>query len=963
MSVREIWAAILKKLYFDFAEKAALSERETFDDELNFHLVRFLPIIYTAGFLPLLWIPLDLIFHPYPLLAVSLRVLPSAAPFAGFFIINSKNALRSMRVLGMVLTAYMVFYTTVLALYAGQYMALYFLTVVLCLMFVIGAIASLKFKMIVLASGFFLYLAYGIITGVNFTEPIMFFVLLVMCTTLSVSMYTSWVIDRNRYQSWKLYRTLRDEVRKNEENLKTISDLAQKAEKLAHKAEEASRAKTNFLAKMSHEIRTPMNAITGITELAMREEMAPALQEQLMIIKQSGTGLISIINDILDFSKIESGKIDIAPSEYFLSEVINDVVNIIKVRLIESNVQFAINLDSSIPNKLFGDKIRIRQILLNILSNAVKYTAEGHILFSIGFETETDASAGAQTITLVCKVRDTGKGIKPENIARLYDDFAQFDSDSNSGVEGSGLGLPITKSLLTAMNGDISVVSQYGSGSEFTVKIPQGLLSDERLAAVDKLLPNGVLLYERRQVYADSIAFNLNSLGVSCKTVATAQDFNAEIAGLKAAEPYDIVFIEASLATAAAAASGGDMKIVMIADFAGNTGSSKSDTLVLPAHSLSIANVLNGKTETISKSDALSQLATFTAPDANILIVDDIETNLYVVKGLLKPYEMQVNICSSGIKALEAVEWDVYDLILMDHMMPGIDGIEATKRIRQYEGAGGHYKNAPIVVLTANAISGVESMFLENGFDDCLFKPIDTAKLNLVLEKWIPKDKQIKFSQAGGHEKPDESPQWDAADFTVEGLNIQRGLDGSGGNLKNYKFVLGVFQKDVGEKSKEIEAFLESGKIREYTIVVHSLKGALANIGGESLAQAAAALEAAGKAGDLPFIEKNNGDFLAGIRALAADIGDAVKEDALAPSAAPDLLFDELERLSAAINERDSSGIEASVEVLDIFSSVDGIGEIINRSLAGNYDEVVKLIEAMLREKASPGNELPGEAG
>ncbi|MCL1992591.1 MAG: response regulator, partial [Spirochaetes bacterium] len=409
-------------------------------------------------------------------------------------------------------------------------------------------------------------------------------------------------------------------------------------------------------------------------------------------------------------------------------------------------------------------------------------------------------------------------------------------------------------------------------------------------------------------------------------------------------------------ATAAAAASDAEgnaanMKIVMISDFAGNTGSPKANTLVLPAHSLSIANVLNGKTEKPFQTDTLGQLATFTAPDANILIVDDIETNLFVVKGLLKPYEVQVNICSSGKKAVEAVEWDVYDLILMDHMMPDIDGIEATKLIRQYDGAGGHYKSVPIIVLTANAISGVENMFIENGFDDFLFKPIDIAKLNLILEKWIPKAKQVKLSQTDTHEKPEE-PEGDLA---IPGLNVKQGLAGSGGSLKNYKFVLGIFQKDALEKTKELEAFWKSGEVRLYTIGVHALKGALANIGADSLSQAAAALEAAGNSGDLPFIEKNNGAFLAGLDALAADIAAVLKPAALAPAAAPALLFDELARLAAAINEMNFSGIGGSVEVLNIFAGVDGVQEIITHTLTGNYDEVVSLIETMLREKPLPG--------
>jgi len=375
-------------------------------------------------------------------------------------------------------------------------------------------------------------------------------------------------------------------------------------------ANKASKAKTKFLAKMSHEIRTPMNAIIGMAELALRENMPSTVKEYILTVKQAGSNLLSIINDILDFSKIESGKLEVVPSNYLFSSLINDVVSIIKMRIRDSGLRFDINIDNNIPNSLFGDETRIRQVLLNVLNNAVKYTKKGFISLSASGEIKEG------TVLLTIKIADSGIGIKPEYLKKLFDEFVQVDK----GFEGTGLGLAITKNLLTAMGGDISVQSEYGKGSTFTVKLPQKISSDELF---------------------DSI---------------------------------------------------------------------KNDNLTIK----------------------------FNAPNAKVLVVDDIDANLKVVKGLMQPYKMQVDLCTSGAEAIEMIKANSYDIVFMDHMMPEMDGVEATKLIRET------HTNLPIIALTANAVSGVREMFLANGFNDFLSKPIDIIKLNSILEKWLPKEKQEK---------------------------------------------------------------------------------------------------------------------------------------------------------------------------------------------------------------------------
>jgi len=378
-------------------------------------------------------------------------------------------------------------------------------------------------------------------------------------------------------------------------------------------ANKANAAKSKFLAKMSHEIRTPMNAIIGMTELALRENAPSNVKEYILTAKQAGTNLLSLINDILDFSRIESGKMKIVSSNYLFSSLINDVVNIIKMRIAESGLRFDIKIDSNIPNSLLGDETRIRQVLLNILNNAVKYTKKGFISLSASGE------ATGNTVFLTIEIADSGSGIKPEDLGKLFGEFVQVDMGSKKGVEGTGLGLAIAKNLVKMMNGDLSIKSEYGKGSTFTVKLPQKI-------SVNELF--------------DSI---------------------------------------------------------------------KNDNLTIK----------------------------FTAPNAKVLVVDDIDANLKVVKGLMQPYKMQVDLCRGGAEAIEMVKANSYDLVFMDHMMPDMDGVEATKLIRE---AG--YAELPIIALTANAVSGVKEMFLKNGFNDFLSKPIDPVELNAVLEKWLPEERQ-----------------------------------------------------------------------------------------------------------------------------------------------------------------------------------------------------------------------------
>jgi len=384
----------------------------------------------------------------------------------------------------------------------------------------------------------------------------------------------------------------------------------------------ASKAKSIFLARMSHEIRTPMNAVIGMSELAQRNYGTKKGLEYISCIQNAGASLLVIINDILDFSKIESDRLELNASPYETISLLNDVFTIIRIRIADKPLDLVVDTDPGIPKNLIGDGARVKQVLLNLLSNAVKYTEKGIIKFSISGERTTE-----NAIRLNVTIEDSGIGIKQEELPKLFEDFTRIDEKRNSRIEGTGLGLPIARSLCRAMGGDITVTSEYGKGSIFTATMIQ---------TVDDSRPMG--------------------------GIAAAQVTNAG-----------------------------------------------------------------------------TQHATFIAPDCEVLVVDDSPINLLVAEGLLASYAMNVLTCLSGREAVEMVQTRSFDLVFMDHMMPEMDGMETVAAIRAL---GGHFKELPIAALTANAVLGMREMFLSNGFNDFLAKPIGTAELDTLLQKWIPAEKQ-----------------------------------------------------------------------------------------------------------------------------------------------------------------------------------------------------------------------------
>jgi CheY-like chemotaxis protein/anti-sigma regulatory factor (Ser/Thr protein kinase) len=530
--------------------------------------------------------------------------------------------------------------------------------------------------------------------------------------------------------------------------------------------------------------------------------------------------LLSLINDILDISKIESGRFELIPAEYDTPSLINDAVTLNIIRVGSKPITFVLSIDPALPGRLFGDEVRIKQILNNLLSNAFKYTKEGEIGLDISFERE------GESVWITFRVSDTGIGIHREDLEKLFVDYSQLDSKSNRKIEGTGLGLAITKRLVDMMDGAITVESEYGSGSVFTARLRQG-------AAGDTPIGEDVVENLKRFHYCDK------------------------------------------------------------------------------------------------KRERSARLVRVQIPYANVLVVDDIATNLDVARGMLKPYGMRIDCVTSGAAAIELVRAGTkYSAIFMDHMMPGMDGIEALRLIR--EDIGTEYaRTVPIIALTANAIVGNEEMFLRMGFQDFLTKPIDIMRMDAAINRWV-RDKELEKELAGASAdapaggadgrpagKPDRRK---LRERRVEGVDLESGLRRFGDDEDVYYDVLKSYVRNTPPLIDEIRDCREEG-LAAYAVVVHGIKGSSRGIGAEMMGLRAESLEFAAKSGDFAFVEASNGIFILEaeklIGELSAMLQSADGETERPMRTEPDEAA--LDSLMEACAEFDIDGVDRAMEELESF--------------------------------------------
>jgi len=690
--------------------------------------------------------------------------------------------------------------------------------------------------------------------------------------------------------------------------------LLSEIEEEKERAEQANQAKSAFMSNMSHEIRTPMNAIVGMTDILLREEMPDYQREYLNNIKSSGSALLTIINDILDFSKIESGKMDIIEDDYEPMSMFNDLSMIFLNRIGDKNVELLYDIDVELPQRLYGDAQRIRQVVINLMNNAIKFTEAGSVTLRVQAEILNE-----EDINLSFYVEDTGQGIKPEDIKKLFGSFQQVDTKKNRYKEGTGLGLAIAKQLVELMGGTIAVESEYEKGSTFYFTIPQKIRSTQKAACVKKQPTEDIVIAGRfdselilRQYEALAEAYCLSGVTIERameKQIPIEVYFTDEPESLSAAERMQL--------------DKWNTKICVLQNpMMQNLSNIKATLINKPLYSLNFCQVLNN--ESISTGNE-EEVACFVAPKAKVLIVDDNEMNLKVAKGLLAPSKIQIETAENGKLALDKIQKSRYDMVFFDHMMPVMDGVEATQRVRQLEDV--YYKNLPIIALSANATTEARELFKNSGFNDFVAKPIKLKELCKCIRTWLPQEyiEEAEHSETGNAASCEISLEGSAVVEDIppmEGINIAEGIANSG-SKDLFIQLLGDFYKLIDQKSTKIEKCLADGLIRDYTIEVHALKSTARMIGAMELSEKFYHLEQLGNAEEQKLLEIETPEVLSLYRSYKTVLESYGRNNKEKQSVSVEEMITTLQKLKDAVDCFDLDGADEAMKQIENYAFPD----------------------------------------
>ena len=712
------------------------------------------------------------------------------------------------------------------------------------------------------------------------------------------------VTCRNKDEEEIYFTTKVKELTDRGDNLGTIYILHDKTETIQklkamddanRELEKASRMKADFLANMSHEIRTPMNAVIGMAEITMREKLPKNVMNNLAQIQSSGKNLVNIINDILDYSKIEAGKMEIIPEDYEPLSELSDISNVLVTRIGDKKLELFVNVDPKIPKGLHGDAMRIRPFLIHLAPDAIKFTERGVVNIILTVE-----RIDAETVELLYHVKDTGQGIKTEDLTKLFTNFQQVDSKRNRSVEGTGLGLAISQRLCEAMDGRIGVTSKYGVGSDFYFRIPQRVVDDTPALVVDDASTKHAFVLNDDEMMVGKFVEEMNKLCVHGGAVANLGEYVPS--GEK-----DYLFFEENL-------YGEEMKAflnanpeltgVILVGFDSSFVPGQPNLRVMrrPETTIGMVSILNGR-EMVERTGAADTFRIdYSAPEARVLVVDDNAINITIVEGLLKPIKAQCTGALSGREALEKVKKEHFDIILMDHMMPEMDGVETTRAIRSEVPEA---NDTPIIAATANVMEGVKDMFIKEGMSDFVAKPIDIKDLITKMKMWLPDEKILPAVEETDAQLPDAPAEQEPSGGAVwfDFLDNEKAI-ASLGTPELFLTIVEEYYRSGAGKAADIKKAYDTGDWADYTIKVHALKSSSRQIGADDLGELAAELEAAGKENNLELIREKTDTLLSDYGELLEKLSPYFpKEEEVDESTLPEIPEEELHRILDEIAE------------------------------------------------------------
>ncbi len=662
----------------------------------------------------------------------------------------------------------------------------------------------------------------------------------------------------------------------------------------------AERHNADFLSNVSHELRTPINMVIGISEVALEKENVPEIHKDILSIQLAGKRLSSQINNILDYTEIVEGTLTAAMENYSITSVINDVLTMTSLQNNRKHLEIVYDIDPRMPSILIGDAEKISHILRIILENSIKFTEEGGINVCMGFRKE---SYGAN---LIIDIYDTGIGMTASQLTQMFADFYQADSGSRRYTGGLGLGLSIANGLLHCMGGFVHFESKEQQGLQVHMIIPQGVeddtpsmtvLNTEKICMACYFRPEKYKSDEVRKYYDNMILHLVEGLGIEgyeahnfegLKKLQREHELTHVFIAQSEYEENRSYYEEMALTTRVA--------VIAEKEFTLNR-ESKLLLVRKPFFALPIVNLLNGQIdENEFEKSQMVERRPFSCAGVRALAVDDEEMNLVVAKGVLGSYGIQVDTCLSGRAAIKRCSQTSYDIIFLDHMMPGFDGVETLRRIREMN--NGVYQDLPIIALTANTISGAREMFKSEGFTEFVPKPIERSVLERVLRRVLPTHCVPYTNNTTFGETMEDEPDLAKAELqeTAEqeepflpyyaliqaGIDVKLGLDYCSGEKDFYLEMLRMFYDQAHDKKAEIMDLYTSTNWKDYAVKVHALKSTSLTIGAQQLSECAKALERAGKNNDITYIHENHPLLLAMYDTLCNRIAEFLHHDTAA---------------------------------------------------------------------------------